>query len=611
MSMEIGNQKSMKSRRLLTAAAAVGLAAAFVPSAQAGFVYDLRFADGTKSKEISAAGTYNLELWARVDGNANGNFNDDAVSFGVLSLVSNQVNGGAFTGGGVTAGAPAPGFNRPGEARPGVAGNVTNDGIGDWGTTQTYGNIGVQPTAYMRWISSVNPPAAPSVKASTAGTTTADSRQVNATTWEWRVATFTVNAANLNAGGAGKTAFIPQFASFSGASNIVGFFEDDAGILGNGGTLIKNAPRAAGTPIEFTLGDPDPGGNNDTQLLIAAADASTPATGASSKTVALGNVLLNSVQSQAIGINKIGTLDTTYTVAVGGNATTSLVGGAIPAGPQAINGTVAGVTSAYGPVNATVTIDNTAATTAGPGLGSDDANDVVTVTGNVGNAIAALSGATAHSTFGAALSGAVASGATYTNLASRTLASQGATVLGSEARILAGTNAGPATTVTMAWRDRAGDEKSPSALHPPVPTGAFGLASDVVNVDGTDGDTYVLQIAYTPEIAAAISNELAGDLGYIYLASLNDNGTPGVATDDFWANAVGQNAGGTSTFAGNRPFAPGDATNLGLFGVDTDTNTVWAVVNHEGQFAAIPEPGTLSVLGLGMLGLLTRRRRQA
>ena len=43
---------------------------------------------------------------------------------------------------------------------------------------------------------------------------------------------------------------------------------------------------------------------------------------------------------------------------------------------------------------------------------------------------------------------------------------------------------------------------------------------------------------------------------------------------------------------------------LGTWGVDTADHVVWAVVDHNSQFAVIPEPGTLALLAAGLLGLL-------
>jgi hypothetical protein len=54
---------------------------------------------------------------------------------------------------------------------------------------------------------------------------------------------------------------------------------------------------------------------------------------------------------------------------------------------------------------------------------------------------------------------------------------------------------------------------------------------------------------------------------------------------------------------------PGDLT-LGDWGVNTASNTVWAVVDHNSDFAAVPEPGTLALLGVAWaIGLINYTRR--
>jgi hypothetical protein len=48
---------------------------------------------------------------------------------------------------------------------------------------------------------------------------------------------------------------------------------------------------------------------------------------------------------------------------------------------------------------------------------------------------------------------------------------------------------------------------------------------------------------------------------------------------------------------------------LGAWGFDSASSSVWAVLNHNSSFAAIPEPSSLMLFGLG-LGLWALRRRQ-
>ena len=184
-------------------------------------------------------------------------------------------------------------------------------------------------------------------------------------------------------------------------------------------------------------------------------------------------------------------------------------------------------------------------------------------------------------------------------------------VLGTTATILAGT-ASADRQLSMAWRVRGANESSSIPANNDAGTLPNGyLISDVVSLTGLGAgvsETFVLQMNYDEsllgvDVTSSAKHEIDGvTFGRISLA-WNDNGT--------WENAVLGNTGGTNQFV-LRGYLPGDEAVLGLWGVDTVNNVAWAVLNHNSEFAVIPEPSTLVLGGLALLGLAgagLRRRR--
>ncbi|HEY5707750.1 MAG TPA: PEP-CTERM sorting domain-containing protein [Terrimicrobiaceae bacterium] len=124
--------------------------------------------------------------------------------------------------------------------------------------------------------------------------------------------------------------------------------------------------------------------------------------------------------------------------------------------------------------------------------------------------------------------------------------------------------------------------------------GSNVFASDIVNLSGTAGagfaDTIVLQLTYDEARAIALfGSESAARLGWF--DSLANQ----------WSLAVVGNTRGSPFFAGDGAYDPAADFVLGRYGVDTASNTVWAVVNHDSPFAVVPEPSTFVLLALGML----------
>lgn len=187
------------------------------------------------------------------------------------------------------------------------------------------------------------------------------------------------------------------------------------------------------------------------------------------------------------------------------------------------------------------------------------------------------------------LARAVAAAASYAGYGSAINSS-----LMSEADLLGGTNTtGSTKTLAMQWRTLASTAGE---------INASDLASDVLNLTGIDTTKFVLQMSYDPidgEAAAAAA-------GHIYLAWLNTN-------TDTWLNAIAGNHGsnvGSTNILGSWAGAGGSTLALGSWGVDTTNHVVWAVLDHNSQFAVVAVPTPLALpAGLLLLTLAPSRRR--
>jgi hypothetical protein len=188
------------------------------------------------------------------------------------------------------------------------------------------------------------------------------------------------------------------------------------------------------------------------------------------------------------------------------------------------------------------------------------------------------------------------------------------------ATILAGTLAS-SNTLTMAWRSRSSGELPKNSN---ANAGLLPLYSDVVNLNGISGGTansYVLQMTYDP-------NELGGASGVAHAVSIGALFLGYRSNDGKWHNATivggdGNTGSGSVTgYQGAESYAQFTAgaglglslaQTLGAYGVDTGNNAVWGIVDHDAEFAAVPEPGTIALLvgGIAALGVAYRRRKVA
>lgn len=247
-----------------------------------------------------------------------------------------------------------------------------------------------------------------------------------------------------------------------------------------------------------------------------------------------------------------------------------------------------------------------------PGAGNNN-NGALTITlqGDVGNATADASNS--QTSFGTALTAPVAQNASYANLASTvtaTTGSGGQGMFGSTATILAGT-ASVSTTASMAWRTGASSEHFASDV---LDLSGIGVVDGETKDGSVHTDTFVLQMNYSPlavEAGTGLSELGAAEAGLIQMDYLDEG------PDNQWENAVFGNLGSSNDhFVGVGTWS-GDTT-LGDWGVNASNHTVWAVLDHNSQFAVTPEPSTLTLLAaagaVGVISLadcrLARRRKR-
>ncbi len=93
-------------------------------------------------------------------------------------------------------------------------------------------------------------------------------------------------------------------------------------------------------------------------------------------------------------------------------------------------------------------------------------------------------------------------------------------------------------------------------------------------MSGIPTDTFILSMSYNPSVT--MTRDLINHGRMVTLSTTDESGN--------WVNAVNENIGGTKKFV----FGPWKKSYpLGTYGVDPTTNTAWAVLNYNGDFAVV------------------------
>jgi|GEM_PF-295008 len=211
---------------------------------------------------------------------------------------------------------------------------------------------------------------------------------------------------------------------------------------------------------------------------------------------------------------------------------------------------------------------------------------------------------TKHETFGYSLNGiekVVDQGADYllTDTTATAIANGETGYLGTTARILDGVNGSAGKdynnraltkVVDTGWSPKRGDTASDiltlwgmadSLATNFTDTNNPNYSYKYVVPNTTKTDTYVLSLTYDPTHVTA-SRLQSGHFG---LATRDENGK--------WVNAITKNVGGSQKFVSG---AWNAGYGLGAYGIDPATNTAWAVINHNGDFAVAPFPWSFGVM---------------
>ena len=161
----------------------------------------------------------------------------------------------------------------------------------------------------------------------------------------------------------------------------------------------------------------------------------------------------------------------------------------------------------------------------------------------------------------------------------------------------------------------AGEARSVSLSFAAAPEGDF--FSDVLTLQGTAGDAIVLSLTYD---AGSLGDLLPGELFLGWLDTRPESDSAGEWVNSVLGNSVNlvtrETAYLGSWEAYVAEFSPASpAAALGAWGVDPSAASMWAVVDHNSEFAIVPVPEPATWLSLaaaaGAAWRLRKRRRSA